>query len=258
MPTKLNDSPIYGPVTSRRMGLSLGVNLEPADGKVCSFDCLYCECGLNGERRTTTPVPTASQVADALEDKLRELAADGVRLDDISLAGNGEPTLNPEFPQIVDVVLALRDELAPTAVVTVISNGTMAQRPQVHDALMRVEANLFKLDTVDQAYVDLLDRPCGAYDVHRQVEMAKSFCGHVTIQTMFLTGSVAGHDMDNTSDKYVVPWLDALREIGPEAVTIYTVDRDTPVTGLTKAPAATLDVIAARVRALGIPCTVGY
>ena len=88
MPTKLNDSPIYGPVMSRRMGLSLGVNLEPADGKVCSFDCLYCECGLSEERRTTTPVPTAAQVAAALEGKLRELANEGARLDDISLASS--------------------------------------------------------------------------------------------------------------------------------------------------------------------------
>ncbi len=258
MPTKLNDSPIYGPVMSRRMGLSLGVNLEPADGKVCSFDCLYCECGLNEERRTTTPVPTAAQVAAALEGKLRELANEDARLDDISLAGNGEPTLNPEFPQIVDAVLTLRDELAPTAQVTAISNGTMAGHPDVHAALLHVDSNLFKLDTVDQAYVDLLDRPRGAYDVRRQIELAKSFGGHVTIQTMFLKGVVDGQDLDNTGDKYVGPWLDALREIGPEAATIYTVDRDTPVAGLAKAPAATLDAIAERVRALGIPCLVGY
>lgn len=258
MPTKLNPSPIYGPVRSRRLGLSLGVNLLPGDGKVCSFDCLYCECGLDEERRTATRPPTAAQIAPALEAKLRGLVETGERLDDISLAGNGEPTLNPEFPQIVGEVLRLRDALAPQAQVTVISNGTMAERPAVHDALMRVDCNLFKLDTVDQAYVELLDRPRGGYDVARQVEVAASFGGHVVVQTMFLTGQVGGRSVDNTGEAYVGPWLEALRHIRPQAATIYTVDRDTPVDGLAKASPQALDAIADRARALGIPCTVGY
>lgn len=258
MATKLNDSPIYGPVDSRRLGLSLGVNLLPADGKVCSFDCRYCECGLNAERRTRSPLPTAAQVEEALGAKLRQLDGEGQRLDDISLAGNGEPTLNPEFPQIVDVVLRLRDQLAPQAQVTVISNGTRAGLPAVHAALMRVDCNLFKLDTVDPAYVDLVDAPQAGYDVGRQVKLAASFGGHVVVQTMFLTGQVDGHDVDDTGEAYVGPWLEALERIRPQAVTIYTVDRDTPVPGLAKASPAALDAIADRVRALGFPCTVGY
>lgn len=258
MSTILFDAPIYGPVRSRRLGLSLGVNLAPADGKICSFNCIYCECGLNEDHRTASKPPTAAEISTALDARLRQLAASGQQLDDITLAGNGEPTLNPEFPQVVDVVLRLRDQLAPNARVTVISNGTAAGRPAVHAALMRVDANLFKLDTVDQAFIEMLDQPQGAYDVARQVELAASFGGHVIIQTMFLTGSVRSRSVDNTGEKYVGPWLQALARIRPEGATIYTVARETPVAGLAKAAPEVLDGIAARVRALGIPCTVGY
>lgn len=258
MSTVLYTSPLYGPVFSRRLGLSLGINLAPADGKICSFDCLYCECGLNEERRTHSPAPTAAQIRDALQDKMRDLASAGRNLDDICLAGNGEPTLNPEFPQIVDAVLQLRNRYMPAARVSVISNGTMAARPSVHQALMRVDANLFKLDTVDPGYVGFLDQPQVSYDVQRQVEVAKSFEGHVVVQTIFLTGTAHCRSADNTGERFVTPWLDALREIRPGACTIYTVARETPVAGLRKASPEVLDAIAARVRALGIPCTVGY
>lgn len=258
MPTALHSGPVYGPVHSRRLGLSLGINLLPNDGKICSFDCRYCECGSNAERRTTSPFPTAARIAADLEPVLRDLAAQGEVLNSITLAGNGEPTLNPEFAQIVDVVLRQRDELATEAKVSVISNGTRAGDPAVHEALMRVDSNLFKLDTVDQDYIQLLDQPVGAYDVHKQVELACSFGGHVTIQTMFLRGTMDRHDVDNTTERYVAPWLDAIREIGPEEVTVYTVARDTPTPGLEKAPAEALDAIADRVRQLGITCTVGY
>jgi len=258
MATKLHGGPVYGPVHSRRLGLSLGINLLPTDGKICSFDCIYCECGSDAERRTKSPFPTAARIGTDLEPVLRDLDKQGQVLNSITLAGNGEPTLNPEFAQIVDVVLRLRDELAPKAEVSVISNGTRAGDPAVHDALMRVDSNLFKLDTVDPDYIAFLDQPVAAYDVRRQIELARSFGGHVTIQTMFLRGTVDGRDVDNTAERYVGPWLDAVREIGPEEVTVYTVARDTPTPGLEKAPAEVLDAIADRVRALGIPCTVGY
>jgi wyosine [tRNA(Phe)-imidazoG37] synthetase (radical SAM superfamily) len=142
--------------------------------------------------------------------------------------------------------------------VTVLSNGTQAARPDVHDALLRVDRNVLKLDTVDTAYVTALDRPRVPYDVGRQVEVFASFKGHVIVQTIFLRGSYMGHSFDNTDDAHVEAWLLALERIRPEGVTIYTVDRDTPASGLSKAPRETLDAIAQRVRALGFPCTVGY
>ena len=258
MSTFLNASPIFGPVRSRRLGLSLGVNMMPASGKICTFDCIYCENGLNAERPCHEPYNTAAVVLDALEAKLREMAAEGELPDVITFAGNGEPTAAPEFPQAIAGAVALRDQLAPNTKIAVLSNGTHADRPQVHDALMMVDDNILKLDTVDPAFIQLLDQPVGPYDVEHQIETFASFGGHVIIQTIFLTGEYQGKLIDNTGEEYVAPWLAALERIRPQEATIYTVARETPVTGLAKAAPEVLDKIAARVRALGIPCQVSY
>lgn len=258
MPTFLNQSPIFGPVLSRRFGVSLGVNLMPATGKICTFDCLYCENGFNDQRRTRDGYVGLDQVTSALETTLVAMAEKRERLDDICFAGNGEPTASPAFPAAVDAALSLRDRYAPEARVTVLSNGTQAARPEVHAALLRVDRNVLKLDTVDATYVAALDRPRVPYSVERQVETFASFNGHVIVQTIFLRGSYDGRSLDNTDEAHVGAWLSALERIKPEGVTIYTVDRDTPASGLSKAPRETLDAIARRVRDLGFPCTVGY
>lgn len=258
MSTFLNASPIFGPVRSRRLGLSLGVNMMPASGKICTFDCIYCENGLNAERPCHEPHNTAAVVLDALEAKLREMTVEGELPDVITFAGNGEPTAAPEFPQAIAGAVALRDQLAPNTKIAVLSNGTRADRPQVHDALMMVDDNILKLDTVDPAFIQLLDQPVGPYDVEHQIETFASFEGHVIIQTLFLTGEYQGKSIDNTGDEYVGPWLAALERIRPQEATIYTVARETPVAGLAKAAPEALDAIATRVRALGIPCQVSY
>lgn len=246
MSTFLNASPIFGPVRSRRLGLSLGVNMMPASGKICTFDCIYCENGLNAERPCHEPHNTAAVVLDALEAKLREMAAEGELPDVITFAGNGEPTAAPEFPQAIAGAVALRDELAPNSKIAVLSNGTRADRPKVHDALMMVDDNILKLDTADSAFIQLLDQPVGPYDVEHQIETFASFDGHVIIQTIFLTGEYLGKPIDNTGEEYVAPWLAALERIRPQEATIYTVARETPIAGLAKAAPEALDAIAAR------------
>ena len=258
MSTFLNASPVFGPVRSRRLGLSLGVNMMPASGKICTFDCIYCENGFNAERPCHEPHNSASTALDALEAKLRAMAETGDLPDVITFAGNGEPTAAPEFPQAIAGTVRLRDELAPSAKIAVLSNGTRADRPEVHDALMMVDDNILKLDTVDPSFIQLLDQPVGPYDVEHQIETFASFDGHVIIQTMFLTGEYQCRSIDNTGDAYVEPWLAALERIRPQEATIYTVARETPATGLAKAAPEVLDGIAARVRALGIPCQVSY
>ena len=258
MSTFLNASPIFGPVRSRRLGVSLGVNMMPAEGKICSFDCLYCENGFNAERICGKKHNSAAVVAEALEAKLYQMAAAGELPDVITFAGNGEPTGAPEFPEAIRRAVALRDELAPQAKIAVLSNGTYASRPEVHDALMLVDDNILKLDTVDPEFIQLLDRPVGPYDVEKQVEAFAAFEGHVIVQTIFLKGEYGGVSCDNTGEEYVGPWLCALERIKPQAATIYTIARETPAAGLEKAPADALDAIAARVEALGIPCQVSY
>ena len=258
MSTIIYPSPIFGPVHSRRLGLSLGINLLPADGKVCSFDCIYCECGFNEDHRPTLPLPTREEVASKLEEKLQQMTAEGQLPDVLTFAGNGEPTCHPHFAEIIGDTIRLRDQYCPKAKVSVLSNSTMIHRQQVHDALMLVDNNILKLDTVDHIYINKVDRPQGNYDVEAIIEGLKAFNGHVIIQTMFMRGECKGESVDNTGEAYVAPWLEAVMEIAPQQVMIYTIDRETPTQGLLKATHEQLDAIRERVIAAGISCTASY
>ena len=263
MSTIIYPSPIFGPVHSRRLGVSLGINLMPADGKVCSFDCIYCECGLNHQHRPHLPRPTREEVRAALETQLQRMAAEGVLPDVLTFAGNGEPTGHPDFPLIIDDTIELRNRYCPSAKVSVLSNATMLGRPAVHNALLRVDNNIQKLDTVSADYINKVDRPqSAAYDVGRVVEQLSRFDGHVIIQTMFMKGTASidgqSYNVDNTGEEYVAPWLEAVLAVRPQQVMVYTIDRETPTPGLLKATHEELDAIRDRVIAAGIPCTASY
>ena len=259
MSTVLYPSPIFGPVHSRRLGVSLGINLLPPDGKVCSFDCIYCECGLNADHHPHLHMPTREQVATALEQRLQQMAVEGPRPDVLTFAGNGEPTLHPSFPEIIDDTIRLRDRYCPEARISVLSNATQILRPDVFAALCRVDNNILKLDTVDPEFIQTVDRPTGHYSVEAIIDGLIRFRSNLIIQTMFLCGTDAnGRDVTNTSDRFVLPWLDALERIRPERVMIYTIDRETPVSTLRKAAPEVLDSIAERVRALHMECSVAY
>ena len=258
MSTIIYPSPIFGPVHSRRLGISLGINLLPTDGKVCSFDCIYCECGFNKDHRPTLPFPTREEVAEKLELTLRKMATDGPLPDVLTFAGNGEPTCHPHFAEIIDDTIRLRDQYCPQAKVSVLSNSTLIHRQQVHEALMRVDNNILKLDTIAPDYIKKVDRPNCSYDVRRIIERMKDFNGHLIIQTMFMQGECMGESVDNTGEEYVGPWLEAVKEIKPRQVMIYTIDRETPSHGLLKATHEQLDAIRDKVIAAGIPCTASY
>lgn len=253
--TILYNSPIFGPVHSRRLGVSLGVNLMPADGKICSFDCIYCECGLNGDHQTKSKRPTREEVCEGLTTVLRERHEKGEPLDVITFAGNGEPTGHPDFAGIIDDTIAVRDKYFPYAKVSVLSNATMLHKPDVFEALKKVDNNIQKLDTIDMAYITKVDRPCSpSYDVTKVIEHLKAYDGKVIIQTIFMRGD----GVDNTGEEYVAPWIEAVKEIAPKQVMIYTIDRETPTKGLKKAEPAVLDQICERIKQLNIPCTASY
>ena len=266
MSTIIYPSPIFGPVHSRRLGISLGINLLPSDGKVCTFDCIYCECGFNGDHRPHQPLPTPDEVEKHLEQKLQEMQAEGQLPDVLTFAGNGEPTSHPRFSEIIDRTIRLRNQYCPKAKVCVLSNSTMIHRQQVHDALMLVDDNILKLDTVSPLYINKVDRPTGQYDVNAIIERMKAFNGHIIIQTMFMRGTISSMvngqwsmvNVDNTGEEFVAPWLDAIREIRPQQVMVYTIDRETPTKGLEKASREQLDAIRDRVIALGFPCSASY
>ena len=258
MSTVIYDSPVFGPVHSRRLGVSLGINLLPKGGKVCSFDCIYCECGLNGERRTKNPLPTPDEVESRLRSKLLEMKQDGLVPDVLTFAGNGEPTLHPHFPEVVDRVRRVRDELCPSAKMSILSNATQIRRPEIREALLLFDNNILKLDTVCPTYINNVDRPQGHYDVEEQIACMELFKGQCIIQTMLMKGYYEGHDLDNTGEAFVQPYLEALKRIKPRAVMLYTLDRETPVMGLEKATPAAMEAIAARIRELGIEVSVSY
>lgn len=236
----------------------MGINLLPADGKVCTFDCIYCECGYNADRRPKQKLPTREEVRTALEARLQDMQQNGPAPDVLTFAGNGEPTAHPHFPEIIEDTLDLRDKYFPHAKVSVLSNSTFIHRPAVFSALNKVDNNILKLDTVDEAYIRELDRPSGNFSLLSVIEGLKAFKGNCIIQTMFLKGSYRGKDMDNTSDKFVLPWLETVREIAPRQVMIYTIDRETPDHDLLKATPEELDRIATLAREAGLEVSVSY
>lgn len=256
--TVIYPSPIFGPVHSRRLGVSLGINLLPADGKCCSFDCIYCECGFNGDFIPRQKMPTREEVHDALEAQLVKMQQEGPAPDVFTFAGNGEPTLHPHFPEIIDDTLALRNRYFPNAKVSVLTNATQILRQPVFDALCKVDNNICKLDTISADYIRLADRPSANYDVDKIVARLKEFGDRCVIQTMFMKGSYNGLSIDNTAEEFVAPWLDTIAEIRPREVMIYTIDRETPARSLAKATPAELDAIADRIRQRGIVCKVAY
>lgn len=258
MPTIIYPSPIFGPVKSRRLGISLGVNLLPKDGKICTFDCIYCECGFNDDRRPKERIPSHEEVAVLLEKKLAQMRNENTLPDVITFAGNGEPTIHPQFSDIIDSTIALRDKYCPKAKVSVLSNATMIVKPSVFDALMKVDNNILKLDTVDINYIRRVDRPVGKYDLEQIIKTMKTFKGKCVIQTMFLKGTLDGVSLDNTGDEFVKPWIDTVKEIAPREVMIYTIDRETPYKNLEKATHDELDRIVRMLAEEGVKSTASY
>ena len=248
---------IYGPVHSRRLGVSLGVNLLPLNGKLCSFNCIYCECGWNEDNRVDRPrFNSREDVRDTLKAKLQEMRKEGTLPDVITFAGNGEPTLHPEFEGIIDDTIALRDEFAPNAKISVLSNATQLHREEVCRALAKVDNNILKLDSAINDTAKAIDLPRGEYDTERIIEQMQRFKGQMTLQKMFLRGNHAGEIIDNTTELEIKAWLTAVRRISPRDVMVYSIDRATPCQELEKVSREELESIAERVRALGFTCSV--
>lgn len=254
--TSLYDNIIFGPIRSRRLGLSLGVNLLPIESKLCSFDCIYCECGWNDEHPGKRRFNSRDDVREMLAQTLERMVADGTPPDVITFAGNGEPTLHPDFEAIIDDTIAMRDKYCPSAKVSVLSNATQIHREDVRRALLRVDNNILKLDSAFDATVQLMNKPQGKYTVRDTVERLKQFEGNLIVQTMFLRGEYLGQTVDNTTEEEVSAWLDLIKEITPKQVMVYSLDRDTPCQTITKVEKDDLRAIAQRVEALGISCSV--
>ena len=257
MQTVLFHSVIFGPIHSRRLGTSLGVNLSPTDGKVCSFDCLYCEAGFNAQGPGTSGLPSRETVRTLLEQKLASMKDAGESLDVITFSGNGEPTLHPDFAGVIEDTVALRDKYFPEVRISVLSNSTRIDRDEVRAALTKVDNNILKLDSAFDATVRRMNNPQNAaYTVRETVEQMKRFEGRMILQTMFLRGTCGGASIDNTTEEEVAAWLRLVGEIRPRQVMVYSLDRDTPCRTIERIDVAQLRSIAARVEQLGIAVSV--
>ena len=256
--TVLFHSTIFGPIHSRRLGVSLGINLSPNDGKVCSFDCIYCEAGYNSQGTGTTGLPLREKVKTDLRNKLSKMKAAGDPLDVITFSGNGEPTLNPDFPGIIDDVIALRNEFYPNAKVSVLTNSTRIFTPAVAEALKKVDNNILKLDSAIEPTMRLIDQPTSReFTVEKVIRGLKQFKGTGIIQTMMLRGEHAGKKVDNTTPEEVDALIKAYREIQPREIMLYSLDRSTPEEKLTKVEKPELQAIGARIaESTGIPVQV--
>ena len=224
------DDIVFGPIKSRRLGVSLGVNILPSRGKLCNFDCIYCECGWNRDGREDSAFPDFDDVRRALETRIAELSANGQPIDSITFSGNGEPTLHPYFPDIIDVVLSLRDRYYPDAKVSVLSNATLVTRPEIVEALKKVDNPILKIDGPDDRTIKLMNIPSGHYRLDEIIEGLKSFDGNFILQTMFLRSP----HFDLSSNASLDAWMDIVRLLRPREIMVYTIDRETPDTSLGK------------------------
>ena len=243
--TFLFDKPIFGPIHSRRLGVSLGVNLLPTTRKVCSFDCLYCECGsLHSELNTLSELPSRELIRSCLHDKLKTMTDNNMLPDVITFAGNGEPTLHPDFKCIIDDTIALKDEFAPNAKVAVLSNATQLHREDVINALKKINDCILKIDAGDEETIKMLDQPNGDYSLNSTINNITKIGSNLVIQTMFVKWRLNDKEYNNADDKHVKQWLDVIKRINPPRVMIYTIDRDTPLQTMWKTPKERLDEIA--------------
>ena len=221
---------VFGPIHSRRLGSSLGINLLPEKGKLCNFDCIYCECGWNKDGRGDKKLPDASMLHKALEAKLQSCAAEGLGIDSITFSGDGEPTLNPDFPEIIDITISLRDKYFPKAVVSVLSNATRVGIPEVFDALRKVDNPILKLDAPTDELVRKINQPQGGYHVEDVVESLRRFEGNFVLQTMFLRSA----EFDSSAPEVLDGWMNIVRDLRPREIMVYTLDREAPAQGLEK------------------------
>jgi wyosine [tRNA(Phe)-imidazoG37] synthetase (radical SAM superfamily) len=255
----LFDEIVFGPVKSRRFGVSLGINLLPLHGKLCSFDCVYCECGLNAEHKNKKQVLfTASEINASLQSRFEALKTEGLDPDNITFAGNGEPTLHPDFETIIENTIRLRNEFFPKALITVLSNATRLDRANIKRSLIRIDNNVLKLDAGTNATFQAMDRPTFPITLEKIVQELKNFGGNLVIQTMLVRGEVDGKQVDNTTEEELTLWLKHIQEINPKLVMLYPIDRQTPYKTLEKVPEPEFQALASRIEELGIKAEVFY
>ena len=247
------ESIAFGPIHSRRLGSSLGINVLPTTEKICSFNCLYCECGWTLEKNTdSTQFYSLKTILDALETKLKKCGEDKIHIDSITFSGNGEPTLHPDFEKIIDGLILIKNHYYPATPITCLSNSTQLHKESVRKALNRIENPILKLDAGTEELFQLINRPIIPISLADVISHLKIFKGNLIIQTLFLKGTIDGMEFDNTNEADLEKWLHYIKEIEPKKVMLYSLDRETPASQLIKISRSQLEIIAERVKSMGV------
>lgn len=258
MDTHLFGSIIFGPVRSRRLGLSLGINLLPANKKICTFDCVYCECGWT-DKTSADGLPKATEVIADLEKKLQEMQTAGELPDAITYAGNGEPTMHPEFDFIMQESVRLRNQYAPAAKITVLTNSTQLHKQKVADAVALADKGLLKLDSTDPKQFELINRAAKGIELSDVMHFIELFKGEKIIQTMMLRGESEGEKIDNTTEESLLKLAAFVSKINAIEWMLYPIDRPTPEKQLEKMSREEMDRIGEFVRKhTSVPVTIRY
>lgn len=247
---------IFGPVKSRRLGISLGINLLPLNTKHCTFNCLYCECGWTTGSEASRDYPSREDIRLALDERLRAMKKRGAMVDTLTFAGNGEPTLHPRFAGIIDDTIALRDSHFPKARIAVLSNGSLAGKKEVAGALKKIEQNILKLDAGTEKTFRQINKPRISISLAEILENLKQFRSQLIVQSLFVRGVYDGEAFDNTTEEEVSAWLGHIRDLSPKLVMIYPIARATPAEEVEKVGWEKLQEIAQKVERMGIPTEV--
>ena len=242
---------IFGPIKSRRLGKSLGINLLPEFGKICSFNCIYCECGWNPESKENSGIPKKDVFEHTLEKRLQELKGTADEPDSITFSGNGEPTLNPDFVDIIDITIRLRDLYIPNAKISVLTNGTTLHKKEIFNAISKVDNNIIKIDGGTYETIKSINKPNVDFNLEKYIDTLQEYKGDLIIQTCFLRGEHNGIKIDNTTEKEVELWIEHIKKINPRKIMIYAIDRETPEKKLEKVSQAELEKIADKLRQIG-------
>jgi wyosine [tRNA(Phe)-imidazoG37] synthetase (radical SAM superfamily) len=241
----------YGPVLSRRLGFSLGVNLLPKKRKICNFNCIYCECGLNDNTALKEPLPTVNEFESGIIHTLSDLKSKNQKLDHITFSGNGEPTLHPEFEKIIDLTIKYRNKFYPDCKIAVLTNSTNIYQDRVFNSLQKVDVAICKLDAGSEKLYQLIDAPETNASLDEITDRLRRFNGNITIQTIFLKGSINGESVDNTGTEELNKYIQRLKIINPKLVMIYSLDRTAPYPTIEALSKSELQKIAGDIRANG-------
>jgi wyosine [tRNA(Phe)-imidazoG37] synthetase (radical SAM superfamily) len=237
------------------LGISLGINLLPTDSKYCNFNCIYCECGWTKNNKKPQ-LPDRFELKEKLQEKLIHLHQTNQQPDSITFAGNGEPTTHPDFGDIIEDTIHLRDLYAKGAIISVLSNASMLHKKSVRDALKKIDKNIQKLDAGTEGTFQDINQPLGGLTLEKVVQKLLKFEGNLIIQTLFVRGKYNSKQVDNTTENEINEWLKLIEKIKPQSVMIYPIDRETPAEGLEKISNEELQAIATKVEALGIDAEV--